>query len=796
MLSQGAIPDDDDDDTDNQQQVAGNIPQRPAGPGGDQPNPNPFPIKNPAIPFGKRADAGAIPEGAADDDQTASLSDALQTVDDVMQFGYQQHGLSGGDQQAAIPTQPAGPGGDQPNPNPFPIKNPAIPFGKRADAGDDSDSQALASGGPVSGQLPPVQDDHALQMNQLFTSAAQRAQQSVKNKNTGTGYADGGAIEDGGAIPDPSQGGPDQEQQPSLMSRVGSTIQNLPQPMPGGAQGEQAIRGGISRIVGLVQGMGAMPPQQAQQLEAQSGEKDPNVAKIKTAAALAQQGGPSAAWSYLQSLRKQFDVARTAAAVKAGMGALPQSTQAANIAMQNVLDGTSTTFTPDANGNGVTMTVNKLSRGKPAPSKGYADGGAINTDDTEVPDSDITPSQDQSPESSVGNQIGTYKLSIPQYYQILMGKEGQFDHLYNTGPAAAATAVTKGPGMQPRGQQGSQSFDAQTGPLQPTGFNLKGVAPGTMGEGLSGGTSDASGVGVSVPNSSEPTPNPAPPQPAGSPAAASQSPPPQGNYPAPTASQLSPARSQQPATPALPGQTAPSRNGGVKVYSGNYGTNQDNGNASNFNAGDGSGAVPGTLVDNNAQLVKAFGADAVRAAQLAHPNDHGAQMAQLVGERNEQLKAKYQQENTNLLVGGRNQVAETRGQYYLDANTVKAQASTQNGRMRLQGQLANASRLLGQSFNANLGKVAAAQLSSGQPLSPDLQNWLARTINQSMRGQNEGGQTNNDQTAPQQAAPTKNFSNAPGLGGQTRIQQAKDGQYYKVNADGVVVEGPVPAPTQ
>ena len=33
---------------------------------------------------------------------------------------------------AVIPTKPAGPGGDQPNPNPFPIKTPEIPFGKRS----------------------------------------------------------------------------------------------------------------------------------------------------------------------------------------------------------------------------------------------------------------------------------------------------------------------------------------------------------------------------------------------------------------------------------------------------------------------------------------------------------------------------------------------------------------------------------------------------------------------------------------------------------------------------------------
>ena len=72
-----------DDNSD--QQVAGTIPARPANPGGDQPNSNPFPTKTPQIPFGKRtADAsGAIPEdnavmglaggGDMDDPSTAKL---------------------------------------------------------------------------------------------------------------------------------------------------------------------------------------------------------------------------------------------------------------------------------------------------------------------------------------------------------------------------------------------------------------------------------------------------------------------------------------------------------------------------------------------------------------------------------------------------------------------------------------------------------------------------------------------------------------------------------------------------
>ena len=90
------------------QQITGNIPTVPAGPGGDQ-----------------------------------------------TQGGPQDRG----NQLAAnIPTVPAGPGGDQPNPNPFPTKTAPIPFGKQAEGADYT--AAVARGGSVpsldaGGVMPP-----------------------------------------------------------------------------------------------------------------------------------------------------------------------------------------------------------------------------------------------------------------------------------------------------------------------------------------------------------------------------------------------------------------------------------------------------------------------------------------------------------------------------------------------------------------------------------------------------------------------------------------------------------------
>jgi hypothetical protein len=110
----------------------------------------------------------------------------------------------------------------------------------------------------------------------------------------------------------------------------------------------------------MLQGQGSMPMQQAQQLEHQTGQSDPNLAKLQAIHQLAQTQGPDAAWAYLQSLRKQYDFNRTNAAVKANQGNLDQSTEAATHAMTNVLDGTKTHFTPTPDGKGVKVTVHKV----------------------------------------------------------------------------------------------------------------------------------------------------------------------------------------------------------------------------------------------------------------------------------------------------------------------------------------------------------------------------------------------------------------------------------------------------
>ena len=107
---------------------------------------------------------GAIPNSAdipvqQDQGQQGQAGDpmqVLQGVKDALSYTRQQAGLSDNafkmatDQKLAgnMPGKPAGPGGDQPNPNPFPIKTPATPFGTKTSQNDNS-AQAAEDGGPI-----------------------------------------------------------------------------------------------------------------------------------------------------------------------------------------------------------------------------------------------------------------------------------------------------------------------------------------------------------------------------------------------------------------------------------------------------------------------------------------------------------------------------------------------------------------------------------------------------------------------------------------------------------------------
>lgn len=282
---------------------------KPAGPGGDQPNTNPFPTKTPAIPFGTR------------------------TSD------------SGQYQSAMMSTKPAGPGGDQPNTNPFPTKTPNPPFGK-ASENDDSDgdtdsTQNAASGGAIQafdeggtpdpmetagGALPQPGDNSMAAPTEVMSPA-------------------GGMQTAQGALPSPGAEEVQQPPQPD-MNQPGQPI--VPQ------QGQVQAP---AKIISYLRGDGAAPPQEVKQAEMAvdpSGTLDPNHLHMAVIHAAAQ-ADQDQAFSFMQAYRQKYDLMKNIAtvAVDGAPGKAPHvgaSTQAANAAMDHIPDGNKVTFQPGQNG--------------------------------------------------------------------------------------------------------------------------------------------------------------------------------------------------------------------------------------------------------------------------------------------------------------------------------------------------------------------------------------------------------------------------------------------------------------
>lgn len=137
------------------------------------------------------------------------------------------------------------------------------------------------------------------------------------------------------------------------MDNVRRSMRSLPSPAEPFVQP-------VQKMLRMIQGADAMPIEQSIAHEAGAPAGDDNERKLMTAQKIAQQQGPDAAWSYLQALRKQFDLHRTNAAVKARKGDIANSTHAANKAMTNILDGMDTQFTPTTDGKGVRVRIKRV----------------------------------------------------------------------------------------------------------------------------------------------------------------------------------------------------------------------------------------------------------------------------------------------------------------------------------------------------------------------------------------------------------------------------------------------------
>lgn len=208
------------------------------------------------------------------------------------------------DETEAIPTRPAGPGGDRPDDNPFPVKRPNPPFGKRYAAGgpvEDDDEE-----GP--NDTPELDDDTT------------------------------------GAIPDDS--GPDDQS-------------GVPQAQPPSASADP------QRIASYVMGADAAPPQVVAALERSvdpQNQMDPDARHMAAIQQAARQGGPEAAWGVMQNYRKQYDARKAfAAAALNGVQGKPadiaSAAQAATQAYSYLPDGNTVTFQPSQTG--ITATVKR-----------------------------------------------------------------------------------------------------------------------------------------------------------------------------------------------------------------------------------------------------------------------------------------------------------------------------------------------------------------------------------------------------------------------------------------------------
>lgn len=116
-------------------------------------------------PLSAMTDSGD-PDAPPSLDYDQILSDVMDTYD----YGRQQLAAN---VNKTIPSKPAGPGGDQPNPNPFPTLTPTIPFGKKV---SDNTSSQLATAAARGGAIPPMGYDLGGDVQDQTAQPAQPAQ--------------------------------------------------------------------------------------------------------------------------------------------------------------------------------------------------------------------------------------------------------------------------------------------------------------------------------------------------------------------------------------------------------------------------------------------------------------------------------------------------------------------------------------------------------------------------------------------------------------------------------------------
>ena len=317
------------------------------------------------------AGGGVVPNAPGAGAAGASAPDfngALAKVKAALQFGRQKSGLLGsGGATSGRPAMGYAGGGTT-------IPEGGIYTGA-SEAGADNNLLTTGGGGSGGGGMTLPSSGSGSAANGSYAPGSSSGVLMTGGGGSGGGGMGIGAYADGGAI-DPTGGG----DMDNPMNAGPGSVPSAPSPQGSGQ---------TSSPVGYAMGTDAVPPDQAQALEASIDphqQMDPSARKLLAAAAPSDQ---ATQWGMIQAQRQKFNSYRAfAQAAMKGAGNKPPdlaaATHAATQAYQNVPDGNSVTFQPHPSGT-VAVRITKLATGpaqqsQQQPQKGYDDGGIVDND--------------------------------------------------------------------------------------------------------------------------------------------------------------------------------------------------------------------------------------------------------------------------------------------------------------------------------------------------------------------------------------------------------------------------------
>jgi hypothetical protein len=305
---------------------------------------------NPQMATPAMADGGAIPEDdmLGDPSPNTDVTDytgAMKVVREAMNFGRQQHGLPASrPQQADDENQEAIPDDED-------SEGEASYAGGGAIADDIEASNNATDDGPQygrpevlpiaeNGEAPPISSDNSTPP-QVGDEQPFNAANDPNADNSGAAPVMGIPDDNSGALP------------------VTPTQQS----------GDGRILATPQQIVRYLQGADAMPEEHAKALEASvasEAKHDPNATVLLAAEKANADGGPSAAFAYIQHSRQKYDAALShARAALEGTPERPASLDSAVVsatkAFQSIPDKTDVRFMKDANG-GISASVREIGK--------------------------------------------------------------------------------------------------------------------------------------------------------------------------------------------------------------------------------------------------------------------------------------------------------------------------------------------------------------------------------------------------------------------------------------------------